>query len=207
MRARRGGVRTEVLAAVALLTAAVAACGVQADRNPQNLSAEDVPYALLEAATSTSTSTTVPGAPKAAVSIFLVAGDRLHPVARQVTEPPTVAKALSVLLAGPEEDEVVAGLRSAINPAASLVPSRLDPATLSVDLSTEFVQGPTSEQVLGLAQIVFTVTEITGVTGVRFSLEGAPIQVPTPSGTTSSPLGREAFSDLAPVPPDPAAPS
>ena len=194
---------------VALVVAAlgVAGCGVQGDRGPRTLSAKDVPYALLEAAPSTTTSTTVVGVPKVGLAIFLVVGSRLQPVVRQVTGPPTVAKALSVLLAGPEEDEVVAGLRSAINPAASLVPSRPDPATVSVDLSTEFVQGPTSDQVLGLAQIVFTVTEIAGVTGVRFSLEGAPIEVPTPAGTTSGPLGRDAFSDLAPLPPDPGAPS
>lgn len=203
--AGRGG--RSLLVAVALAALAGAGCGVQGDGGPRTLSAKDVPYALLEAAPSTTASTTVPGATKVGLSIFLVVGDRLHPVPRQVTGPPTVAKALSVLLAGPEEDEVVGGLRSAINPAASLVPSRVDPATVAVDLSTEFVQGPTSEQVLGLAQIVFTVTEIAGVTGVRFSLEGAPIEVPTPAGTTSGPLGRDAFSDLAPAPPDPGNPS
>ncbi|MBW3555838.1 MAG: GerMN domain-containing protein [Actinobacteria bacterium] len=182
-------------------------CGVQGEERPETLSASEVPYGLLEEAPSTTTSTTLVDARKVGLVIFLVVGGRLHPAPRSVTTPLTVAKALSALLAGPEEDEAVAGLRSAINPAASLVPSRVDPSTWVVDVSTEFVQGPTSEQVLGLAQIVFTLTEIPGVTGVRFTLEGAPIEVPTPSGTTSAPLGRDAFVDLAPAPPEPGAAS
>ncbi|MBW3615633.1 MAG: GerMN domain-containing protein [Actinobacteria bacterium] len=189
----------------ASIAGTAAACGVQGEEAPQSLSANEVPYGLLEEAPSSTTSTTVVDTRKVGLDIFLVAGGRLHPAPRQVTEPLTVAKALSALLAGPQEDEAVAGLRSAINPAASLVPSRVDPGTWVVDVSTEFVQGPTSEQVLGLAQIVFTLTDIPGVTGVRFTLEGVPIEVPTPTGTTSAPLGRDAFTDLAPAPPDPGA--
>lgn len=204
MRAWR---RRGATAAVGMLVLVASACGVQSERRPQRISASDIPYGLLEAAPSTTTSTTSPEVPKAGLSIFLVQGDQLRAVERQVTEPLTVAKVLSTLLSGPTEEEAVAGLRSAINPAASLVPSRPDPATVLVDLSPEFAHGTTAEQVLGLAQIVFSVTEIPGVAGVRFSLAGAPIEVPTATGTTSSPLGRDAFADLVPAPPGPAAPS
>jgi spore germination protein GerM len=138
------------------------------------------------------------------VLVYFVAGNRLQPVVRDLTEPATVAKAIIALLAGPDEGEAVSGIRSAISPAASILPSRHDPATVIVDLSVDFVQGTTtSEQVLGLAQIVFTATEIQGVTGVRFTLEGASIEVPTPSGAvTAQPVGRDAFDDLKPLPPD-----
>lgn len=205
MRAWR---RPTATAATGMMLVLVAgACGVQSERRPQRISASDIPYGLLEAAPSTTTSTTSPEVPKVGLSIFLVQDDQLQAVARQVTEPLTVAKVLSTLLSGPTDEEAAAGLRSAINPAASLVPSRPDPATVLVDLSPEFAHGTTAEQVLGLAQIVFSVTEVPGVTGVRFSLAGAPIEVPTATGTTSSPLGRDAFTNLVPAPPGPAAAS
>lgn len=192
-------------AVVLLAGVLITACGVRSDPSPRTLSAGEVPYGLLEQAPSTTTSATTPAVPKAMVLVYYVVGDRVHPVAREVTQPVTVAKAITVLLAGPQEDEAVTGIRSAINPAAGILPRRIDPATFVVDVSADFVQGSTSEQVLGLAQIVFTATEIAGVTGVRFTLEGAPIEVPTPSGAlTAEPVGRDAFATLAPVsvPPD-----
>jgi spore germination protein GerM len=121
-------------------------------------------------------------------------------VARQVNAPPSVAKALTALLFGPQEDEAVAGVRSAISPTAAVQARAVDAATYLVDLSPEFAQGSVNEQVLGLAQIVWTATDIPGVTGGRFTLNGAPIQVPTPVGSTGEPVGREAFAELAPLP-------
>jgi spore germination protein GerM len=124
----------------------------------------------------------------------------MFPVVRQVNADPSVAKALTALLFGPQEDEAADGVRSAISPTAAIQARAIDPATYLVDLSSEFAQGSVSEQVLGLAQVVWTATAITGVTGVRFTLNGAPIQVPTPTGSTGEPVGREAFAEVAPVP-------
>jgi spore germination protein GerM len=121
-------------------------------------------------------------------------------VVRQVNAPPTVAKALTSLAFGPLEDEAGSGVRSAINPTAAMQARALDGGTYLVDLSSEFAQGSVSEQVLGLAQVIWTATDIPGVTGVRFTLNGAPIQVPTPNGATGGPVGREAFAELAPLP-------
>lgn len=180
----------------------VAACGVRADNEPRAVASADVPYGLLEAAPSTSTPARPPRAPSAAVLVYFVRLGRVQATVRNVAAPVTVQKALVELLLGPAEAEAAEGVRSAINPAAGLQAKRLDAATFVIDLSAEFAQGPTSEQVLGLAQIVFTATEVPGVTGVRFTLDGAPVEVPTPSGTlTAGPLGREAFADLGPLPP------
>jgi spore germination protein GerM len=199
------------LAALAVVIAVAAgACGVQADGNPKTVAAANVPYGLLEGAPNT----TAPGRPPVRtlpttpVFVYFVRAGRVQATVRHVTAPVTVQKTLAELLIGPAETEAAEGVRTAINPAAGVQAKRLDAATFLIDLSPEFAQGPTSEQVLGLAQIVFTATEVPGVTGVRFTLDGAPVEVPTPSGTlTSDPLTRDVFADLGPLPPDVLAPS
>lgn len=176
-------------------------CGVRSEPVPRNLSAGEVPYGLLEEAAPTTAPPRAPSVPTAAVNVYFVRGERMYPVVRQVNAPPSVAKALTALLFGPEEDEVSAGVRSAISPTAAIQARAIDPATYLVDLSAEFAQGSVTDQVIGLAQVVWTATDIPGVTGVRFTLNGLPIQVPTPSGSTGDPVGREAFAELGPVPP------
>lgn len=195
--------RLLVLASVAVAIAAGAACGVRSDAGPRALPADEVPFGLLdEASSTTNTAAPTPAVPTAPVLVYFVNGGRMFAVVRQVNAPPTVPKSLTALVFGPQEDEVAAGLRSAINPTATVQARAVDPATVLVDLSPEFVQGPTSEQVLGLAQIVYTATGVAGVTGVRFTLNGAPVEVPTPSGSlTAQPIGRDAFAEFAPVPP------
>lgn len=174
------------------------------DEAPRALAADEVPFGLLEAAASTTTSTAppTPSTPKAPAFVFFVRGGRMFPVIRQVNAPATVAKSLTALVFGTLDEEAAQGIRSSINPAAGIQARSIDTATYLVDLSAEFVQGSTSEQVLGLAQIVFTATDIPGVSGVKFTLNGAPIEVPTASGSlTSGAIGREAFAEFAPVPP------
>jgi spore germination protein GerM len=72
---------------------------------------------------------------------------------------------------------------------------------VTVDLSAEFAQGSTSEQLLRIAQIVWTATSLPSVTGVRFTLNGAPIEAPTPTGSTGNPVGQDAYQEFAPLPP------
>ncbi|HET9441695.1 MAG TPA: GerMN domain-containing protein [Acidimicrobiales bacterium] len=198
--------RARAAAGIAAATLALASCGVPAEDQARRLAAEDVPYGLLEQAPPTTSTFRTPTVPKVGATVYLLAAGRLRAVPRQVTAPATIAKVLSALLTGPDDAELTAGLRSAINPSASLLPRRAPPETVSIDLSAEFVQAPVSDQVLGLAQIVYTVTELPGVAGVTFTLDGEPIAVPIPSGTTVDPVGRDAFAGVAPLPPDPTAP-
>ena len=193
---------------LALVTFAGSACGVRSDDDPRSLAADQVPYGLMAEAPATTTSTPTRSVPKEAASVFFVdSSDHLRRVVRDVNRPPTVAKVLTSLVFGVQEDEAAAGLRSAIDPTASIQARALDGATYVIDLSPEFAQGSTSEQLLRIAQIVYTATEIPGVTGVRFTLNGTPIQAPTPTGSTSDPVGREAYQLFAPLPTSIAGPS
>jgi spore germination protein GerM len=194
--------RAAVVLALALVAAGLAgACGVRSDNAPRTLAADQIPYGLLDNAPVTTTSTPTPSVPREkAVVYFVGPSDHLVPVFRDVNRPPTVAKALTAMVFGVQEDEAAAGYRSAIDPTASIQARALDPATYVVDLSPEFAQGSTSEQLLRIAQIVYTATSIPGVAGVRFTLNGTPIQAPTPTGSTSDPVGRDAYQEFAPLP-------
>ena len=183
-----------------------AACGIPADERARALAAEEVPYGLLdEAPVAAPPATVQPPAAKVNVSVYFLAGDHLQPVARAVSAPATPLRAVNALLGGPTECEAATGLRTAINPSTEATVTRSSPELVVVDLSTSFAAVPTQEQRLALAQIVFTATGVTGVTGVRFTLAGAPVEVPLPDGTlTSSPVDRDAFANVAPiVPPQP----
>ena len=196
--------RLVALLVAALAVAATSGCGVRSDSEARDLSAGRVPYGLLEdAPTTTSTSAPTPSVARTDVLVYFIQDDRLIKRVRQVNAPATVAKALTALLFGVQEDELAGEVRSAIDPTASIQARALDPATYQVDLSAEFSKGPSSEQVLALAQIVYTATALPGVTGVRFTLNGEPIEVPTGSGSlTSEPVGRVAFGEFEPLPED-----
>lgn len=185
--------------ALTMMGLGLVACGVQ-DSGTRSVSAADVPYGLLEQAPSTTSSSIRPTPPTDRVDVFvyLVAGNRVQAVIRELGPPPTVPKAVAALVLGPSESEAVTGVRTAINPTANITPRQTGPTVL-VDLGPEFIQVSTAEQLLGLAQIVFTLTEVPGVTGVRFTLAGTPIQVPTAGGTpTAGPVGRDAFPNQTP---------
>lgn len=191
--------RLAVVLAASLLLVATAGCGVRSDDSARDLSAGRVPYGLLDDAPTSTTGPATPSVPRAEVRVFFVKDDRMIAKARQVNAPASVAKALTALLFGVQEDEMAEEVRSAIDPTASLQARALDAATFQVDLSAEFVSGSSSEQVLALAQIVYTATELPGVTGVRFTLDGVPIEVPTGEGSlTADPVGRGAFPAFAP---------
>ena len=198
-----------LVAVVLVLATVTAGCGVRSDSSARDLSASRVPYGLLEdAPTTTTTSPPTPSVARTGVLVYFIREDRMVARAREVNAPATVAKALTALLFGVQEDEAAAELRSAIDPTASMQARALDPATYEVDLSAEFSKGPTSEQVLALAQIVYTATALPGVTAVRFTLDGVPIEVPTGSGSlTSTPVGRDAFAEFQELPPEVGGPS
>ena len=190
-----------VLATSMLLTAS--GCGVRSDTEARDLSASRVPYGLLDDTPVPTTVPATPSVPRAGVDVFFIKDDRMIAKQRQVNAPASVAKALTALLFGVQEDEKAEEVRSAIDPTASVQARALDPATYQVDLSAEFATGSSSEQVLALAQIVCTATALPGVTGVRFTLQGVPIEVPTGEGSlTADPVGREAFADCTPFEPD-----
>ena len=184
------------LAALAVLAVA---CGVPGDSQPHELEAKNVPYKLL-APTAENTTTTQPSAFTATsrVKIYLADADgKLEAVSRQVTAPATVAKAVQSLLNGPSKDEADQ-LHSAITTDTKLlgIDGPVD-GLVTLDLSHHLLDITGRQQILALAQVVYTATELPTVDRVLFQIDGENVEVPNGNGKlTASPLGRLSYRDL-----------
>lgn len=90
----------------------------------------------------------------------------------------TPAKAMEQLLAGPSTAERKAGLTTAIPKGTQVREVTIDFAsTARLDLTGEFASGGSGASVkMRVAQVVYTLTQIPGVTGVLIRVEGQPIQ-------------------------------
>ena len=191
--------RRTLLVLLGLVTIA-SACGVPSDDQPREIAAQNVPFSLL-APTAEATSTTVPAANAMAhVTIYLAdAEGNLVSVQRDVSAPGTVRKALVALLGGPTPDEADR-LHTAITSATKLLD--LDgPANglVTIDLSRQVLDITGKQQIIALAQVVYTATSRRNVERVLFRVDGKPKEVPTGDGTlTAEPLTRLSYSELVP---------
>lgn len=187
---------------LALVAAAVllAACGVPGDDSPRPLDEDAVPFDLL-APTAETTTTTTPSvfADTVRVAVFLADPEgKLQAVRRPVTSPATVAKVVESLLAGPTDEES-SRLSTAITSGTELlgVDGPRD-GLVTINLSRDVLDITGRQQILALAQVVWTVTALPSVDRVLFEFEGEPTEVQNGNGTlTSSPLSRPSYGDLA----------
>jgi hypothetical protein len=171
------------------------ACGIPADSQPQALARKDIPFDLL----APSTTIAAPGSPGARVplNVYLVGITGLVPVSRDVRAPVTLSEALSALLGGPTDAEVANGLRTSVSAQTSLSAGVVGFGVGTVDLGGAFGQVGGQEQILAVAQLVFTATSVPGIVKVQFTLGGRPVEVPAGDGTlTQGPLGRSDFPSL-----------
>jgi spore germination protein GerM len=199
MRARSvfGRFALAVSVVVALLGAG---CGFPTDAEPRALPAGGAPDGILEGKPVTTTVTTPPGS-STQVAVFLFApvpagGVRLVPVQRLVPAPATVEKVVSALFRGPTDEEIARGLRTATNPRAAVVGAPVKLGIAAMDLAGNVAVGAGTEQVaMALAQIVYTATNLGGVVGLTFTIDGKKREVPQSDGTqTQAPVGRAAYA-------------
>ena len=175
---------------------ALAACGIPVDDDARPLSADEVP--------SSPPGPTAPTAPAAgsthvSVEVFFVRASRLVRVHRQLSPPPSVEGAIVALGTEPSPAERSDGLRTALTRPVRLAGTVAAGVPL-IDVTEAFALTEGEEQILALAQLVFTLTGLPGVDGVSFALEGRPVEVPTGDGTLKrGPLRRVDFSAVAPI--------
>ena len=182
---------------VALL--ALTACGgLDAQEDDHPLAAGEVPYDLLEGPTTTTTlppPTTTSTLPWR-TNLWYIGGDRLVPAPRQLRDQPAVEQVLRLLLRGPSEEDLSL-VRSALDPGDALVEGPPTDGQLTIDLAADFGRRSPSEQVLGLGQLVFTVTEVPGVGRVLFRIGGSELAVPLPNGQLAQrPVSRDVYAVL-----------
>ena len=189
--------RLRATALTLVVVGGLAACGISTDSQPQALARKDIPFNLL----APSTTTVTPGSPtaRASITVYMVGLTGLVPVSRGVRTPATLPGALNALLEGPTDSEVADGLRTAISDQTAVSPGVVGFGVATVDLGGGFGQVGGQEQILAVAQIVFTATALPGISKVQFTLNGRPVEVPAGDGTlTQGPLGRSDFPSLAP---------
>jgi spore germination protein GerM len=184
-------------AAAALLAVLALGCGVPTDADPRPIPHERVPFGLLD---ENPTPSTTPASPEGAVTltIYLVDHERLAPVTRDVSPPVGPEQALQALLAGVAPQEAAIGMRTAIAPATGVRTTAVTGSEARVDLTRAFLGRGTKEQILAVAQIVYTLTALPGLESVAFTLSGRSVEVPAADGTLrAGPLRRSDFTSVA----------
>jgi spore germination protein GerM len=135
------------------------------------------------------------GAPE--VTVYFVRGAHLEPVLRPATAA-DVPTALTALTSGPTRGEVVGGLRTALAPQALQATTPLEGSTVEIAVTRDFTSVTGANQLLAVAQVVWTVTELSYIEGVRFIAEGWPLEVPTDEGLTDEAVDRADYRSVAP---------
>ncbi len=204
MRRAHGPLRAVLwtLALLGLLVGA-AGCGLNADRTPQAIDAEDLPPDLLDP--NPPTSTTLPGTTTTSVTVYLLirAGTttRLSPTQREVADPTSLGERIRALLAATSAQEQDAGLISSIPSDTVLLDADLNEADeeLVINLSGAFFDVQGQELANAFAQLVYTVTEISGVRRVRFKVDGEAQRAPNAEGIEQDgAVTRADYAALAP---------
>ena len=142
------------------------------------------------------------------MTVYFVAPTQQYLITSQRTVPTTdtLRTVLHALFGGPTTVEKTYGVRTAISSSVSLL--RVKPSspkstttTVTLDFNRAFGQISGTQQVLAVAQVVYTVTGYLGPTfGVQFEIEGVPTDVPTDTGAqVSGPVHRTEV--LRPSPP------
>lgn len=178
-----------------LAVLAIAACGVPEDDSPQELSADEVPFGLL---TTPATTTTNPDdlSPSREANLWFVnADEQVEPIPREVDDhsPETVVRTLVETTS----EEYPTGFNSAIPPGTMVIDTALEDGVLTVDLSSEFNTVVGGRSIVGVAQIVYTATEVIGVDAVRFQVDGEDVAVNDESGAQQTdPVTRTDYAGL-----------
>jgi germination protein M len=129
-------------------------------------------------------------------------GEQLFVVRRTQNATPRVGTvALEALLSGPTETERLAGVQTQIPDGTQLLGLAIEKGIATVDLTSEYESGGGSASMtMRLAQVVYTLTQFPTVRGVRFALDGEPIDVLGGEGIViDHPLTRKDYVDLLPA--------
>jgi hypothetical protein len=187
------------MAAVMAVAVLAAACGIPVASSPTKIPKSAVPFNLL----SPKTSTTIPATPPvgAREQIFLVSTPHVVAVIRDVAPPANLTDVLTALLDGPTAAESAAGLQSFLT-GPTTVKVTEDAGVVTVNFGTNPFQIVGPDQTLAVAQVVYTATSQSGVTGVLFQINSKPIEVPTAAGVqVPGPVNDATYAPQAPVTP------
>ncbi len=188
----RAAVRFDVLAVGALLTLG-AGCGLPTDKRARPVEQAKLPP-MLAAPTGTAaeTSTSLAGTIHTAYLVWYIGAGQLVPAERMLELGAPYAELIDAIAAGPTEEETTTeGWRSVVA-AGTVTGVSLSGGVATIDLAPTFSEVAAADQILGVGQLVLTITEYPGIGQVRLTIGGEPIKIPLPDGTQ---VGRDVARD------------
>lgn len=190
------------LGLLVLVLCLVAACGVRSQERPEELSTRNV-GPTLPTAPSPSGPAPAPGnAPSTVteeVEIYFIRQDRLAPVPRRVPLDGGLSSRIDALVAGPTAVEQAGGLSSAMPPGTRIEARVVDNVAVA-GLPDGFTALSGTEQVLALAQLVYTLTAGGTVSGLQLTDAGKPIDMAVDGGrVVPGPVTRANYATVSPA--------
>jgi hypothetical protein len=176
---------------------AASACGVPSQDSATKTDSSQVPFGLLDRNRGV-----VPGdrSGDRDVVVFLTNGGRLTRAVRRLPPPVTLTSLLDALKEGPTRPEVAAGTRSAVLDDDTFGTVGDSGGTAVVELTRPLTGRSSADQVLALAQIVWTLTARPGIGQVLFTSGDQSIEIPTGDGrVVTTPVSRDDYSSIAPI--------
>lgn len=189
--------RARCLAGVVATAAALAACGVRTEDDAQFVADDEVPFNLLDVATTQPPDVTLPAASTSTVELCFVDDESIVPVTRPAAPDLDLTDAVELLGRGPDRLEEAAGLATALPDDALTGPVDNAGGVAEVDLSSSFADAGGQQQLRAIAQVVCTLTARPGIGQVAFTLDGEAIAVPRgDASTTTDPVTRDDYRRL-----------
>jgi len=180
--------RCQALGWSILLLVGITGCGVSGETSPTRLEEIALPEESVP-------DEARPEDEGPTASVFFVRSERLEAVERSTD--PTLDAALRGLLRGPRETEAEGGLRSAIPAGTTLRSASLEAGVATIDLSEGLASVVGPEQVLAIAQLVYTATSVPEAAEVVLSIDGVRISPARGDGSLAGgTVGRSDYPDL-----------
>lgn len=204
---QRATSRSGTVGLVAVLLCPFAGCGVPSDDAVRVIDDAEVPYELLE--TPEQSPAASPAAEQSLTPHLYWVDTTDHLVARTparycvATRAEVVEEILEQLVAGPPEEDRIAGIGTALPPEEWVTLLDLDGDTARLQVAPNDAIGA-GRVTLATAQVVLSVTSIAGIRRVEFLHDEEELQVPLPDGElTTGPLGASDYATLLITPQNP----
>ncbi len=167
----------------AACTVLLVSCAIPTDTAPRDISDRDRADPVADNAAA--------GAEGGKVRVYLLVTDEsrgplLEPVSRNVDE--NSRALITALLQGPTNAELADQLRTALTSDVTLLSTRLESGTLTLDFSRGLAELSGNTLINALAQIVWTASQLDGVEALRILVDGNATAWPALSGELQSDL-------------------
>jgi spore germination protein GerM len=170
------------LAAVALGGFAFAACGI-----PTQPSASPISAGQIQPTLPNNRQPTSPCVKSGCTTVdvyFVAPGGHLRPVSRVVPPHAKIGTVVGALLGGPTASERATGIGSALGSGIRLLSTEetAKKKTVTLNFNADFGTLSGTKWVLGVAQVVYTVSSVMPGVAVIFEIAGAQTEVPLETG-------------------------